>query len=210
MVWMPRVALSVGPISGSRQYRHAFKGHFTWSGHLQAPITAGEWLAERSTLLSRSSHPSRSPQKHHSQQQAARITRCWITPNHRHRGWTAPGRLHHAIVGKASRWMPFCRAVTHWSSSYRGYIVGLNGSPVQTTDDLINAIKAQSSLAPVHLLVKRLGRRSAWTSLVASGHSADTPSWASRSNRRFDYTRLSRSRSRPIRSAAALGWIDLT
>ena len=39
----------------------------------------------------------------------------------------------------------------------RDIIVGLNGSPIQTTDDLINAIKAQSSLAPVHLLVKRLG-----------------------------------------------------
>jgi PDZ domain-containing protein len=39
----------------------------------------------------------------------------------------------------------------------RDIIVGLNGSPVQTTDDLINAIKAQLSSAPVHLLVKRLG-----------------------------------------------------
>jgi PDZ domain-containing protein len=36
-------------------------------------------------------------------------------------------------------------------------IVGLNGNPIQTTTDLINAISAQPPAATVHLLVKRAG-----------------------------------------------------
>jgi PDZ domain-containing protein len=55
-------------------------------------------------------------------------------------------------------------------------IVGLNGSPVQTINDLINAISAQPYPATVHLLVKRLGAEiSLDIPLIPPAPPADTP-----------------------------------
>ena len=177
----PGVALSVGPmIRLPAQYRHAFKGQFYLVTVIsQAPITAGEWLAGKVDPALQIVPPEQVTPKNTTPQQQARqdyqmldnSETTAIAVGLRLAGYTT------AIVGKGVQVdaiLPGSHAIGLLHT--RDIIVGLNGSPVQTTDDLINAIKAQSSLAPVHLLVKRLGAQiSLDIPLLPPVTPADTP-----------------------------------
>ena len=158
----PGVALSVGPmIKLPAQYRHAFKGQFYLVTVIsQAPITAGEWALGKIDPALQIVPPEQVTPRNTTPQQQARqdyqmldnSETTAIAVGLRLAGYTT------AIVGKGVQ-VDAILPGSHASGVLKtgDIIVGLNGSPIQTTDDLINGIKAQSSSAPVHLLVKRAG-----------------------------------------------------
>ena len=158
----PGVALSVGPmIKLPAQYRHAFKGQFYLVTVLsQAPITAGEWALGKVDPAFQVVPPEQVTPRNTTPQQQARqdyqmldnSETTAIAVGLRLAGYAT------AIVGKGVQ-VDAILPGSHANGLLKtgDIIVGLNGSPIQTTDDLINGIKAQPTLAPVHLLVKRGG-----------------------------------------------------
>jgi len=158
----PGVALSVGPmIRLPAQYQHAFKGQFYLVTVLsQAPITAGEWLLAQVDPAYQIVPPEQVTPKNTTPQQQARqdyqildsSETTAIAVGLRLAGYTT------VIVGKGVQVDAILPGSHANGLLHSGdIIIGLNGSPIQTTDELIAAIKAQTSLAPVHLLVKRGG-----------------------------------------------------
>ena len=158
----PGVALSVGPmIKLPAQYQHAFKGQFYLVTVIsQAPITAGEWLAGKVDPAFQIVPPEQVTPKNTTPQQQAKQDYQMLDTSEttaiavglRLAGYTT------AIVGKGVQVDAILPGSHANGLLHSGdIIVGLNGSPIQTSDDLINGIKAQPASAPVHLLVKRAG-----------------------------------------------------
>ena len=158
----PGVALSVGPmIKLPAQYQHAFKGQFYLVTVIsQAPITAGEWLAGQLSPALQIVPPEQVTPKNTTPQQQARQNYQMLDSSEttaiavglRLAGYPS------ALVGKGVQVdaiLPGSHAISVLKIG--DVIVGLNGSPVQTINDLINAISAQPYPAMVHLLVKRAG-----------------------------------------------------
>ena len=158
----PGVALSVGPmIKLPAQYQHAFKGQFYLVTIIsQAPITAGEWLAGKVSPALQIVPPEQVTPKNTTPQQQARQNYQMLDSSEttaiavglRLAGYPA------VLVGKGVQ-VDAILPGSHANGVLKtgDVIVGLNGSPVQTTNDLINAISAQPYPATVHLLVKRSG-----------------------------------------------------
>jgi PDZ domain-containing protein len=158
----PGVALSVGPmIKLPAQYQHAFKGQFYLVTVIsQAPITAGEWLAGQLSPALQIVPPEQVTPKNTTPQQQARQNYQMLDSSEttaiavglRLAGYPA------VLVGKGVQ-VDAILPGSHANGVLKtgDVIVGLNGSPVQTTNDLINAISAQPYPATVHLLVKRSG-----------------------------------------------------
>ena len=164
----PGVALSVGPmIRLPAQYGHTFKGQFYLVTVLsQAPITAGEWLAGKVDPAFQIVPPEQVTPKNTTPQQQARQDYQMLDSSEttaiavglRLAGYTT------VMVGKGVQ-VDAILPGSHANGLLQigDIIVGLNGSPIQTTDDLIAASRPRLPSAPVHLLVKRAGRKSAWT-----------------------------------------------
>jgi len=158
----PGVSLSVGPmVKVPAQYGHAFKGQFFLVTVVsQAPITAGEWALGKVDPAFQVVPPEQVTPKNTTPQQQARQNyqaldsseTVAIAVGLRLAGYTT------AIVGKGAQVdaiIPGSHAIGLLQTG--DIIVSLNGSPIQTLNDLINGIQAQPSLAPVHLLVQRAG-----------------------------------------------------
>ncbi|MGD0750861.1 MAG: S16 family serine protease [Anaerolineales bacterium] len=158
----PGVALSVGPmIKLPAQYQHAFKGQFYLVTVIsQAPITAGEWLAGKVSPALQIVPPEQVTPKNTTPQQQAKQDYQMLDSSETTAiavGLNLAGYTT-ALVGKGVQVDAILPGSHANGLLHSGdIIVGLNGSPIQTTDDLINGIKALTSLAPVHLLVKRAG-----------------------------------------------------
>ena len=158
----PGVALSVGPmIRLPAQYQHAFKGQFYLVTVIsQAPITAGEWLAGKVSPALQIVPPEQVTPKNTSPQQQARQDYQMLDSSETTAiavGLRLAG-YNSALVGKGVQVdaiVPGSHAIDVLQVG--DVIVGLNGNPIQTTTDLINAISAQPPAATVHLLVKRAG-----------------------------------------------------
>jgi PDZ domain-containing protein len=177
----PGVALSVGPmIKLPAQYQHAFKGQFYLVTVIsQAPITAGEWLAGQLSPALQIVPPEQVTPKNTTPQQQARQNYQMLDSSEttaiavglRLAGYPS------ALVGKGVQVdaiLPGSHAIGVLKIG--DVIVGLNGSPVQTINDLINAISAQPYPATVHLLVKRAGAEiSLDIPLMPPAPPADTP-----------------------------------
>jgi PDZ domain-containing protein len=158
----PGVSLSVGPmVKVPAQYGHAFKGQFFLVTVVsQAPITAGEWALGKVDPAFQVVPPEQVTPKNTTPQQQARQNyqaldsseTVAIAVGLRLAGYTT------AIVGKGAQVdaiIPGSHAIGLLQTG--DIIVSLNGSPIQTLNDLINGIQVQPSLAPVHLLVQRAG-----------------------------------------------------
>ena len=158
----PGVALSVGPmIKLPAQYQHAFKGQFYLVTVIsQAPITAGEWLAGQVSPALQIVPPEQVTPKNTTPQQQARQDYQMLDTSETTAiavGLRLAG-YNSVLVGKGVQ-VDAILPGSHANGVLKtgDIIVGLNGNPIQTTNDLINGISAQTSLAPVHLLVKRAG-----------------------------------------------------
>jgi PDZ domain-containing protein len=158
----PGVALSVGPmIRLPAQYQHAFKGQFYLVTVIsQAPITAGEWLAGKVSPAFQIVPPEQVTPKNSSPQQQAKQDYQMLDSSETTAiavGLRLAG-YNSALVGKGVQVdaiVPGSHAIGVLQVG--DVIVGLNGNPIQTTTDLINAISAQPPAATVHLFVKRAG-----------------------------------------------------
>jgi PDZ domain-containing protein len=142
-------------------YRHSFNGQFFLVTVIsQAPITAGEWLAGQVDPAYQIVPPEQVTPKNTTPQQQARQDYQMLDDSEttaiavglRLAGYPT------VIVGKGVR-VDSILPGSHANGLLQSgdIIVGLNGTPIRTTDDLIAGIKAQPSLALAHLMVKRGG-----------------------------------------------------
>lgn len=156
----PGVALSVGPmIQVPAQYRHPISGQFFLVTVVsQAPITAGEWLLGQIDPAIQIVPPEQVTPKNTTPQQQAKqdyqmlfdSETTAIAVGLKLAGYTT------AVIGKGVK-VDAILAGSHANGLLQvgDIITGLNGIPIQTTDDLINGIKAQTSLSAVHFSVTR-------------------------------------------------------
>ncbi len=163
-----------------RQYRHSFNGQFFLVTVIsQAPITAGEWVWGKVDPAFQIVPPELVTPKNTTPQQQARqdyqmldnSETTAIAVGLRLAGYTT------AIVGKGVQ-VDAILPGSHANGLLQSgdIIIGLNGSPIRTTDDLIAGIKAQPPQAPVHLLVKRGGAQiSLDIPLMPPAAPSDTP-----------------------------------
>jgi Lon-like protease len=158
----PGVSLPVGPmIKVPAQYLHTYKGQFYLVTVVsQAPITAGEWLAGKVSPALQIVPPEQVTPKNTTPQQQAKQDYQMLDTSEttaiavglRLAGYPS------ALVGKGAQ-VDAILSGSHANGLLKtgDIIVGLNGKPIQTIDDLINGILAQPASATVHLLVKRAG-----------------------------------------------------
>ncbi len=156
----PGVALSVGPmINVPAQYRHPIAGQFFLVTVVsQAPIAAGEWVLGHIDPAIQIVPPEQVTPKNTTPQQQAKqdyqmlfdSETTAIAVGLKLAGYTT------AVVGKGVR-VDAILAGSHANGILQvgDIITGLNGTPIQTTDDLINGIKTQTSLSAVHLSLTR-------------------------------------------------------
>ena len=177
----PGVALSVGPmVQVPDRYRHPLAGQFFLVTVIsQAPISTGEWVVGKVDPAVQIVPPDVvTPVNTTPQQQAKQGFQMLndsettaIAVGLRLAGYTT------AIVGKGVR-VDSILPGSHANGVLQvgDIIVELNGNPIQTTSDLIAGIKAQTSLAPVHLLVKRDQQEiSVDIPLMAPANATDSP-----------------------------------
>lgn len=158
----PGVSLPVGPmIKVPAKYQHTYKGQFYLVTVVsQAPITAGEWLAGKLSPALQIVPPEQVTPKNTTPQQQAKQDYQMLDTSEttaiavglRLAGYPS------ALVGKGAQ-VDAILPGSHANGVLKtgDIIVGLNGKPIQTIDDLINGISAQPVSATVHLLVKRAG-----------------------------------------------------
>jgi PDZ domain-containing protein len=158
----PGVSLPVGPmIKVPARYQHTYQGQFYLVTVVsQAPITAGEWLAAIVSPALQIVPPEQVTPKNTTPQQQAKQDYQMLDTSEttaiavglRLAGYPS------ALVGKGAQ-VDAILPGSHANGVLKtgDIIVGLNGKPIQTIDDLINGISAQPVSATVHLLVKRLG-----------------------------------------------------
>ena len=156
----PGVALSVGPmINVPAQYRHPIAGQFFLVTVVsQAPIAAGEWVLGHIDPAIQIVPPEQVTPKNTTPQQQAKqdyqmlfdSETTAIAVGLKLAGYTT------AVVSKGVR-VDSILAGSHANGLLQvgDIITGLNGTPIQTTDDLINGIKTQTSLSAVHLSLTR-------------------------------------------------------
>ena len=156
----PGVALSVGPmINVPAQYLHPITGQFFLVTVVsQAPITAGEWVLGKIDPAMQIVPPENVTPKNTTPQQQARqdyqmldnSETTAIAVGLKLAGYTT------AVVGKGVK-VDAILAGSHANGLLQvgDIITGLNSTPIQIPSDLINAIKAQTSLSAVHLSVTR-------------------------------------------------------
>jgi len=158
----PGISLPVGPmIKVPAKYQHTYKGQFYLVTVVsQAPITAGEWLAGKLSPALQIVPPEQVTPKNTTPQQQAKQDYQMLDTSEttaiavglRLAGYPS------ALVGKGAQ-VDAILPGSHANGVLKtgDIIVGLNGKPIQTIDDLINGISAQPASATVHLLVKRAG-----------------------------------------------------
>jgi len=177
----PGVALSVGPmIQVPAQYQHSISGQFFLVTVVsQAPITAGEWLLGKIDPAIQIVPPEQVTPKNTTPQQQAKqdyqmlfdSETTAIAVGLKLAGYTT------AVVGKGVK-VDSILAGSHANGILQvgDIITGLNGTPIQTTDDLINEIKARTSLSAVHLLITRAQQQlKVDVPLIAPASTQDTP-----------------------------------
>jgi len=160
----PGVALSVGPmVKLPARYGHAFKGQlYLVTVVSQAPITAGEWLLGQvdpafqvvppESVTPRNTTPQQQARQNYQMLDTSETTA--IAVGLRLAGYPS------ALVGKGVQ-VDAILPGSHANGVLKvgDVIIGLNGKPIQVTNDLINGIQAQTSLDPVHLELIRAGEK---------------------------------------------------
>ena len=156
----PGVALSVEPmVNVPAQYRHTHKGTFILTTVFSnAPILVGEWMLARVNPTMLVVAPESVVPKNTTLQEQARqdyqmlddSEATAITVGLRLAGYQTQ------MIGKGVRVdtiLPESRAKGILQTG--DVITALNGEPIQTTDDLIEKVRAQSGINPVQLDVER-------------------------------------------------------
>ncbi len=156
----PGVALSVAPmVQVPAQYRHPHSGEFFLLTVIsQAPITAGEWLVGQVDPAIQIVPPETVTPKNTTPQQQARqdfqmldtSQTTAIAVGLRLAGYST------VLVGKGVQ-VDSILLGSHANGLLQvgDVIISVNGTQVQTADDLINLVSAQNSQTPLKLQVKR-------------------------------------------------------
>ena len=156
----PGVALAVEPmVKIPAQYRHDHAGElFLVTVISQAPITAGEWFLGQVTPAVQIVPPEQvvprntTPQKQATQdfQMLDNSETTAIAVGLRLAGYSI------AAIGRGAQVVSILpESHANGLLQQDDVITAMNGHQVQTISDLINLVSAQTSLAPVHLQVKR-------------------------------------------------------
>lgn len=177
----PGVALSVEPmVNVPAQYRHVHKGTFILTTVIShAPILAGEWMLAKVDPAMKIVAPELVVPKNTSVQEQARqgyqmlddSEATAITVGLRLAGYPSE------MIGKGAR-VESILPESHANGILQigDVISALNGEPIQTTDDLIEKVRAQPGNSPVRLEVERNQLKMELTvPLLAPASASDSP-----------------------------------
>jgi PDZ domain-containing protein len=177
----PGVALSVEPmVNVPAQYRHVHKGTFILTTVIShAPILAGEWMLAKIDPALKIVAPELVVPKNTSVQEQARqgyqmlddSEATAITVGLRLAGYPSE------MIGKGAK-VESILSESHANGILQigDVITALNGEPIQTTDDLIEKVRAQPANSSVRLEVERNQVKMELTvPLLVPASSSDTP-----------------------------------